>query len=137
MKLRVVEIQQSILRKNDGLAADLRDRFARSGTFVVNLFSSPSSGLTTLLEAARTDPPIETGDTDVVFQPYDLIQQRKCRVGMVPLHLDIAQIGQRLGVVGIDGQLALELTFGHRRTDAISSGGSPSRNEGWVRGEPP
>ena len=50
MKLRVVEIQQSILRKNDGLAADLRDRFARSGTFVVNLLSSPGSGKTTLLE---------------------------------------------------------------------------------------
>jgi hydrogenase nickel incorporation protein HypB len=50
MKLRVVEIQQSILRKNDGLAAALRERFARTGTFVVNLLSSPGSGKTTLLE---------------------------------------------------------------------------------------
>ncbi len=50
MKLRVVEIQQSILRKNDGLATDLRERFARSGTLVVNLLSSPGSGKTTLLE---------------------------------------------------------------------------------------
>jgi hydrogenase nickel incorporation protein HypB len=50
MKLRVVEIQASILRKNDGLAAALRERFARSGTLVVNLLSSPGSGKTTLLE---------------------------------------------------------------------------------------
>jgi hydrogenase nickel incorporation protein HypB len=51
MKLRLVEIQQSILRKNDGLARALRDRFAASGTLVVNLLSSPGSGKTTLLEA--------------------------------------------------------------------------------------
>jgi len=51
MKLRVVEIQASILRKNDGLAAALRERFSRSGTLVVNLLSSPGSGKTTLLEA--------------------------------------------------------------------------------------
>lgn len=51
MKLRVVEIQQNILRKNDELARTLRERFAASGTLVVNLLSSPGSGKTTLLEA--------------------------------------------------------------------------------------
>jgi hydrogenase nickel incorporation protein HypB len=51
MKLRVVEIQQSILRKNDDLAGALRERFAASETLVVNLLSSPGSGKTTLLEA--------------------------------------------------------------------------------------
>ena len=50
MKLRVVEIQQSILRKNDDLARVLRDRFATSHTLVVNLLSSPGSGKTTMLE---------------------------------------------------------------------------------------
>jgi hydrogenase nickel incorporation protein HypB len=45
-----VEIQQSILSKNDELAAALRARFADSGTLVVNLLSSPGSGKTTLLE---------------------------------------------------------------------------------------
>jgi hydrogenase nickel incorporation protein HypB len=63
MKLRVVEIQQSILRKNDGLAAGLRERFARSGTFVVNLLSSPGSGKTTLLEETlrRLAPVLRVG----------------------------------------------------------------------------
>jgi hydrogenase nickel incorporation protein HypB len=63
MKMRVVEIQQSILRKNDGLAAALRRRFARSGTFVVNLLSSPGSGKTTLLEETlrRLAPTLRVG----------------------------------------------------------------------------
>jgi len=51
VKLRLVEIQQSILRKNDELARALRERFARSGTLVVNVLSSPGSGKTTLVEA--------------------------------------------------------------------------------------
>ncbi len=51
MKLRVVEIQQNILRKNEDLACALRARFAEDGTLVVNLLSSPGSGKTTLLEA--------------------------------------------------------------------------------------
>ncbi len=50
MTLRVVEIQHNILRKNDDLARTLRERFAASGTLVVNLLSSPGSGKTTLLE---------------------------------------------------------------------------------------
>ena len=45
-----VALEQSILNKNDQLAAALRERFAASGTFVVNLLSSPGSGKTTLLE---------------------------------------------------------------------------------------
>jgi hydrogenase nickel incorporation protein HypB len=51
VKLRVIEIQQNVLRKNDDLARALRERFTASGTLVVNLLSSPGSGKTTLLEA--------------------------------------------------------------------------------------
>jgi hydrogenase nickel incorporation protein HypB len=50
MKYRVVQIEQSIMRKNDGLAAALRERWAASGTLVVNVLSSPGSGKTTLLQ---------------------------------------------------------------------------------------
>ncbi|MDQ2662829.1 MAG: hydrogenase nickel incorporation protein HypB [Candidatus Eremiobacteraeota bacterium] len=50
MPLRLVDVQQSILRKNVTLAEDWRRTFAQSGTFVVNLLSSPGSGKTTLLE---------------------------------------------------------------------------------------
>ncbi len=50
MKMRVVEIASNLMLKNDALAAKLRERFAASGTLVVNLLSSPGSGKTTLLE---------------------------------------------------------------------------------------
>ncbi|MFN2460303.1 MAG: hydrogenase nickel incorporation protein HypB [Candidatus Velthaea sp.] len=50
MKYRVVQIEQSIMRRNDDLAGALRERFAESGTLVVNLLSSPGSGKTTLLQ---------------------------------------------------------------------------------------
>jgi hydrogenase nickel incorporation protein HypB len=63
MKLRIVEIEQSILRKNDTLASNLRARFAAGGTFVVNLLSSPGSGKTTLLEETlrRLVPRVRVG----------------------------------------------------------------------------
>jgi hydrogenase nickel incorporation protein HypB len=51
LKLRVIEIQQNILRKNSELAHALRERWASSNTLVINLLSSPGSGKTTLLEA--------------------------------------------------------------------------------------
>ena len=50
MKYRVVQIEQSILRKNAALADALRGRFAATHTLVVNLLSSPGSGKTTLLQ---------------------------------------------------------------------------------------
>jgi len=63
MKYRVVEIGQSIMRKNDALAASLRARFETSGTLVVNLLSSPGSGKTTLLEETlvRLAPRLRVG----------------------------------------------------------------------------
>ncbi len=50
MKMRVVEIASNLMVKNNTIAARLRDRFAQSGTLVVNVLSSPGSGKTTLLE---------------------------------------------------------------------------------------
>jgi len=50
MPLRVVEVHQNILRKNSTMARELRERFERNGTYVINLLSSPGAGKTTLLE---------------------------------------------------------------------------------------
>lgn len=46
-----IEVNRRLLSENDQAAAFLRERFAREGTLVVNLISSPGSGKTTLLEA--------------------------------------------------------------------------------------
>ncbi len=50
MPIRLVDVQQSVLKKNVTLALRLRERFAASGTLAVNLLSSPGAGKTTLLE---------------------------------------------------------------------------------------
>jgi hydrogenase nickel incorporation protein HypB len=55
MQPRIVEVRQGILKKNDLLAAELRQRYARAGTYVVSLVSSPGAGKTAFLEATLTE----------------------------------------------------------------------------------
>ena len=47
---RLVEVRQRVLKQNDVIARELRQRFADSGMFVVSLVSSPGSGKTAFLE---------------------------------------------------------------------------------------
>ena len=46
-----IDVKKKVLEVNAAAAQELRRTFARSGTLVVNLISSPGSGKTTLLEA--------------------------------------------------------------------------------------
>ena len=50
MTTRIVELRRGILKKNDELAAGLRDRFAKAEVLVLNLVSSPGTGKTAFLE---------------------------------------------------------------------------------------
>lgn len=50
MTTRIVELRRGILKKNDELAAGLRQRFADAGVLVLNLVSSPGTGKTAFLE---------------------------------------------------------------------------------------
>ncbi|WP_394691191.1 hydrogenase nickel incorporation protein HypB [Hoeflea sp.] len=52
---RIIQVERDILSKNDGFAADNRDRFAANGIFALNFVSSPGSGKTSLLVRAITD----------------------------------------------------------------------------------
>jgi hydrogenase nickel incorporation protein HypB len=47
---RLVEVRQKVLKRNDLLARELRERFEKAGVYVVSLVSSPGSGKTALLE---------------------------------------------------------------------------------------
>ena len=47
---RLVEVRQKVLKRNDLLARELRDRFQAAGVYVVSLVSSPGSGKTAFLE---------------------------------------------------------------------------------------
>src|SRR4051812_32006282 len=47
---RIVEVRERVLKQNDLLARELRQRFQEAQVRVVSLVSSPGSGKTTLLE---------------------------------------------------------------------------------------
>jgi hydrogenase nickel incorporation protein HypB len=55
MQPRIVEVRQGVLKKNDLLARELRERFQAAGVYVVNLVSSPGAGKTALLERTLTE----------------------------------------------------------------------------------
>jgi hydrogenase nickel incorporation protein HypB len=50
MQPRLVEVRQNILKQNDVVARELRQRFHEAGVYVVSLVSSPGSGKTAFLE---------------------------------------------------------------------------------------
>ena len=55
MTTRIVELRRGILKKNDELAAGLRERYAAAGVLVLNLVSSPGTGKTAFLEWTLTE----------------------------------------------------------------------------------
>lgn len=68
MERRILDIGQSVLAKNQGLADALRADFAERGIFVLNVVSSPGSGKTELLAkslnhlAAKANVGVIVGD---------------------------------------------------------------------------
>ena len=50
MQPRIVDVREGILKKNDLLARELRERFRGAGVFVASLVSSPGAGKTAFLE---------------------------------------------------------------------------------------
>ena len=51
---RMVEVRQNVLKQNDLLARELRQRFADAGVLVVSIVSTPGAGKTALLEYTLT-----------------------------------------------------------------------------------
>jgi len=51
---RMVEVRRNVLRQNDIVARELRERFHYAGVYVVSLVSSPGSGKTAFLERTLT-----------------------------------------------------------------------------------
>ena len=48
--MKKVDLEKRVLTKNERIALENKERFAESGTFVINLVSSPGSGKTSLIE---------------------------------------------------------------------------------------
>ena len=53
MAEKTVAIGSSILSRNERIASELRERFARTGTYVVNVLSSPGSGKSSTILATN------------------------------------------------------------------------------------
>ncbi|MGA2729794.1 MAG: hydrogenase nickel incorporation protein HypB [Terracidiphilus sp.] len=70
MTTRIVELRKGILKKNDELAAGLRQRFSSAGVLVLNLVSSPGTGKTAFLE--RTLKTLREGGARVAALVGDL-----------------------------------------------------------------
>jgi hydrogenase nickel incorporation protein HypB len=51
---RLVEVRQKVLKQNDVVARQLRQRFGEAGVFVISLVSSPGTGKTAFLERVLT-----------------------------------------------------------------------------------
>ncbi len=51
---RLIEVRKNVLKQNDVVARELRQRFHDAGVFVVSLVSSPGSGKTAFLEQTLT-----------------------------------------------------------------------------------
>src|SRR5271168_4842221 len=51
---RMIEVRQNVLKQNDVIARELRQRFHDAGVFVVSMVSSPGAGKTALLEKTLT-----------------------------------------------------------------------------------
>lgn len=51
---RIIEVRQNLLKKNDLLARQLRQRFHDAGVYVISMVSSPGAGKTELLQQTLT-----------------------------------------------------------------------------------
>ncbi len=51
---RIIEVRQNLLKKNDLLARELRQRFHDAGVYVISMVSSPGAGKTELLQQTLT-----------------------------------------------------------------------------------
>jgi hydrogenase nickel incorporation protein HypB len=108
---RIVRIERDILSKNNDHARQNRERFARNGTFVLNLVSSPGSGKTTLLcrtiEALKLRLPIAVIEGDQQTS-NDAERIRGTGVKAVQVntgkgcHLDAHMVGHALDGLGLE-----------------------------------
>ena len=98
---RLIEVRKNVLKQNDVVARNLRERFRAAGVFVVSLVSSPGSGKTAFLDIRDL-----SGTIQAVVRVDALGQETYDRI----LNLDIGDIVGVEGCVYVTqrGQLALE-----------------------------
>lgn len=112
MAVRVIEVRERIMARNDELAAGVRARLDAAGVVALNLVSSPGSGKTLLLERtlealgeelaiAVVTGDIQTqNDADRLARHTDRLVQAVVTGGAC--HLDASQIAQALDAIDLE-----------------------------------
>ena len=109
---KIIEVKESVFADNDREAARLRQELKQSGTFLLNLMSSPGSGKTTSLlrtiEALKDELRMGVMEADI---DSDVDARRIAEAGVKSIqlhtggmcHLDAGMTEQGLREIGTDG----------------------------------
>ena len=109
---KIIEVKESVLADNDREAARLRQELKQSGTFLLNLMSSPGSGKTTTLlrtiETLKDELRMGVMEADI---DSDVDARRIAEAGVKSIqlhtggmcHLDAGMTEQGLREIGTDG----------------------------------
>ncbi len=109
---KIIEVKESVFADNDREAARLRQELKQSGTFLLNLMSSPGSGKTTTLlrtiEALKAELRMGVMEADI---DSDVDARKIAEAGVKSIqlhtggmcHLDAGMTEQGLREIGTDG----------------------------------
>ena len=109
---KIIEVKESVFADNDREAARLRQELKQSGTFLLNLMSSPGSGKTTTLlrtiETLKDELRMGVMEADI---DSDVDARKIAEAGVKSIqlhtggmcHLDAAMTEQGLREIGTDG----------------------------------
>ncbi len=112
MSVRVIEVRERVMARNDEIARSVRARIEQAGVLALNLVSSPGSGKTTLLErtldalGGELSIAIVTGDVQTQNDADRLARHTSRLVHAVvtggACHLDASQVATALDAIDLD-----------------------------------
>jgi hydrogenase nickel incorporation protein HypB len=107
--IRLIEVKEGILSESQALAGKLRERLRGTGTFMLNLMSSPGSGKTSLvlrtIDALKSELRIGVIEADIASTvDSEKVAARGVKVVQLRTggfcHLDAAMVSEGLDAVG-------------------------------------
>ena len=112
MAVRLIEVRERVMARNDELAAEVRATLRRAGVVALNLVSSPGSGKTALLERTladlgeELDIAVVTGDVQTQNDAERLARHTTRLVQAVvtggACHLDALQVRTALAALDLE-----------------------------------
>ena len=107
--IRLIEVKEGILAESQALAGKLRERLRGSGTFMLNLMSSPGSGKTSLvlrtIDALKNELRMGVIEADIASTvDSEKVAARGVKVVQLKTggfcHLDAAMVAEGLDAIG-------------------------------------